>query len=396
MNQPLQKNPMDAGTVIAAALIVSAIGALFYNVLPLYLGVAQDYRGLDNKQIGFLSSAFFLGYNIVTISAFFWVRKVSWATLVAVATPIAAISLYAGSLFSGYVPLLSMTVIAGGAFAALYGIGTVILGDTSNPARWYGVKIAAEAFAGAILLLVLPGTAIAKWGFNGAVIGIIIFMVFLSPFLFWIPKEGNKGINNTEATSTEMASQSGFIWGTLLATLLFFSGASAMWAFVERIGAQGGYEAEVVGILLSVTLICALLGSILAAALGGRFGNSRPYAAGGIFFLAALYSLNHPDVFSQYAAGACLLTFAIGFMLPIAITEIAELDFDGRYIVLSVPAIGIGAMTGPGIAGILSQSGDFLPLLIFGAGTLIFSTAMLAFAGKKARLDASAKACAEK
>ena len=28
-------------------------------------------------------------------------------------------------------------------------------------------------------------------------------------------------------------------------------------------------------------------------------------------------------------------------MLPITITEIAELDVDGRYIVLSVPAIGI-------------------------------------------------------
>ena len=395
MNQARQKNSMDAGTVIAAALIVSAIGALFYNVLPLYLGVAQDYRGLDNKEIGFLSSAFFLGYNVVTISAFFWIRNISWSTVVATATPIAAISLYAGTLFPGYVTLLLATVIAGGAFAALYGIGTIILGDTSNPARWYGVKIAAEAFAGAILLLVLPGTAIARWGFDGAVFGMIIFMIFLSPFLFWIPTEGSKRQDDEAVTATTRAKQSVFIWGTLLATLIFFSGASAMWAFVERIGAQGGYDPQVVGVLLSVTLVFALLGSILAAALGGRFGNSKPYAVGGVIFLMSLYALNHPDVFTQYSIGACLLTFAIGFMLPIAVTEIAELDLDGRYIVLSVPAIGIGAMTGPGIAGVLSQSGNFLPLLIFGAGTLIISTTLLAFAGTKARHDAGALASVE-
>lgn len=396
MNQTQQKNSMDAGTVIAAALIISAIGALFYNLLPLYLGVAQDYRGLDNKQIGFLSSAFFLGYNVVTISAFFWIRNVSWSVVVATATPVAAISLYAGTLFPGYTSLLITIVIAGGAFAALYGLGTIILGDTSNPARWYGVKIAVEALAGAILLLVLPGTSIARWGFDGAVFGMIIFIIFLSPFLFWIPKEGSKGQDDDVKTATGRSPQSVFIWGTLIATLVFFSGASAMWAFVERIGAQGGHDPELVGVLLSVTLVFALVGSILAAALGGRFGNTKPYALGGVVFLAALFSLNQPDVFTQYSIGACLMTFSIGFMLPIAVTEIAELDIDGRYVVLSVPAIGIGAMTGPGIAGVLSQSGDFLPLLLFGAGTVFISTSLLAIAGTKARQGANASANAEK
>ena len=394
MNQAQQKNSMDAGTVIAAALIVSAIGALYYNLLPLYLGVAEDYRGLDNREVGFLSSAFFLGYNIVTISAFFWLRNVSWSMVVAIATPIAAISLYAGTLFPGYVLLLLATVIAGSAFAALYAIGTIILGDTSNPARWYGIKIAVEAFAGALLLLVLPGTAIARWGFDGAVFGMIIFIIVLSPFLFWIPKEGGKGQADAPEISTIRAPQSAFIWGTLLATLIFFSAASAMWAFVERIGAHDGYDPEIVGALLSVTLIFALLGSTLAAVLGGRFGNTKPYAVGGVIFLMSLYVLNSVVVFTQYATGACLLTFAIGFMLPIAITEIAELDLDGRYVVLSVPAIGIGAMIGPAIAGVLSQSGNFQPLLIFGAVTLTISMMLLAYAGTKARRDAIASASA--
>jgi len=49
-------NPMDHKLVIVSAVVLSAIGALFYNLLPLFLGVAQDYRGLDNRDIGILSS----------------------------------------------------------------------------------------------------------------------------------------------------------------------------------------------------------------------------------------------------------------------------------------------------------------------------------------------------
>ena len=193
MPNAVQKNSMDAATVITAAIIASAIGALFYNLLPLYLGSAQDYRGLDNRSIGFLSAAFFLGYNVVTISAFFWIRRISWGLITAVSMPVAALSLYAGTVVESYAILLVSVAIAGGAFAAIYGLGTTILGDTSNPGRWYGIKIAAEALTGAVLLLILPATAIARWGFDGAVFGMIIFMILLSPFLFWIPARGSKG-----------------------------------------------------------------------------------------------------------------------------------------------------------------------------------------------------------
>ena len=382
----MQKNAMDAGTVIVAAIIASAIGALFYNVLPIYMGTAQDYRGLDNRAIGFLSSAFFFGYNVATISAFFWIRRVSWSLVVAISTPIAAISLAGGALLPGYVTLLVTVAISGAAFAAIYGIGTTILGDTCNPARWFGVKIAAEAMLGALLLLVLPATTIARWGFNGTVIGVIIAMVFLAPFLFWIPAAGTKGREDANQTAgANKKQQSPYIWGALLALLIFFTGASAIWAFLERIGAQQEFEPATLGVLLSVTLIFALLGSLLAAALGGRFGSVRPFIAGAILTLVALFLLGTQQSFILYAIGACLQTFVIGLLLPFAVTEVADLDTDGRYVVLSVPAIGIGAMVGPGIAGVLSQSGDFGLLLVFVGIAVAVSAVLITVSAVRAR-----------
>jgi len=381
----MQKNTMDAGTIVAAGIIASAIGALFYNVLPIYMGTAQDYRGLDNQAIGFLSSAFFLGYNVATISAFFWIRRVSWSLAVGIATPVAALSLAAGILVSSYALLLVSVIVAGGAFATIYGIGTTILGDTSNPARWFGVKIAAEALSGAILLLLLPATTIARWGFNGTIIGVIIAVVFLAPFLFWIPTSGYKGKEETKEHTKPDALQSPYIWGALLATLVFFAGASAIWAFIERIGASNDFQPAELGVLLSITLVFALVGSLLAAALGSRFGNVKPFIAGGLLSLVALFLLHVQGSFLIYAAGACTQTFVIGLLLPFSITEVADLDIDGRYVILTVPAIGIGAMAGPGLAGMLSQSGEFTSLLIFVGVTVIVSALLIAVSAHHAR-----------
>jgi predicted MFS family arabinose efflux permease len=376
---------MDAVTVLIAALAASAIGALFYNLLPVYLGSAQDYRGLDNRAIGFISSAFFFGYNVVTVSAFFWIRRVSWRVVIAVSIPVAIGALLAGTAADAYALLLLTIAIAGGAFAAIYGVGTTILGDTSNPARWYGVKIAIEALVGAVLLLVLPTMVIAKWGFAGANFGLIVATVVLTPFLVWLPARGVKGSREEQGPAEASPPQSPLIWAALFATFLFFSAASAVWAFLERIGANGGHSPAAVGILLSITLVAAVLGSLAAAALGGRFLTARLFIAGGALFVVALVFLNAPLDFTNYAIGACIVTFAIGYMLPIAVTEVAELDSDGRYIVLSVPAIGLGAMAGPAVAGILTQDNAYTPLLAVAAMAILISGILMGIASGRAR-----------
>jgi len=378
---------MDAPAAILAALALSAIGALFYNMLPLYLGMAQDFRQLDTRATGFIGGAFFLGYNAVTISAFFWIRRVSWRRVCLFAAPVAAAALYAGTVIEQYSILLMATVIAGGAFAAIYGIGTTAVGDTRNPSRWYGVKIAGEAGTGALLFLVLPGTLIADRGFEGLVLGMILAMAILTPLALGLP--GNAG---SEEEEWETADGTGSdqvrhltIWLALAGTLLFFSGQTTMWAFVERLGSAGGFDQQTVGQLLSVSLLFAVGGSLVAAALGYRFGNMLPFgAACGVFFCALLL-LSRAGEFAFYASGACGLTFSVGLGLPFVVARVAELDLEGRYVVLTVPAIGIGAMLGPSIAGALAAGEALTPVLVFsGACVLIALVLVCVFGGRSA------------
>jgi predicted MFS family arabinose efflux permease len=385
MTDTSTKNAFDSTSIILSALAISAVGALFYNVLPLYLGTAQDFRELGNREIGFISSAFFLGYNAVTIWAFFWIRRWNWRIVTCVALPVALLGLLAGAWAGSYLLLLLTTVVAGGGFAAIYGIGTTILADTSNPARWYGVKIAAEAFPGAVLLFVLPLTLIPSQGFSGAAYGIVIAALLLAPLLLMLPAHGLK----ERDAVTEEQLQEEFadidrrpIWTALFATFVFFSAASGMWAFIERMGSKLGFESEAIGTLLSITLLFATGGSLLTAWLGERFGNVRPYYVSCLGILAALALLAVVSGFGLYATGTCLLTFAIGMGIPFAVAEIAELDVDGRFVILSVPAIGMGAMVGPGAAGALAESGSFAPVLCVAGVAIVLSMVLMRYSDR--------------
>jgi len=68
---------MDRFAAIFSGVIISALGAMFYNLLPLFLGTAQDFRELSDQAVGILSSSFYVGFTLTTSTAYFWIRKFS-------------------------------------------------------------------------------------------------------------------------------------------------------------------------------------------------------------------------------------------------------------------------------------------------------------------------------
>ena len=360
---------------IIPALAISAIGALFYNILPLYVGAAQDGLGLSTSEVGLLPAAFFAGYNLATLGAFFWIRRWNWRAATAIWLPVAVLGLLGSITMPGRWGLFLSTAISGGGFAVLYGIGTTVLADTSNPARWYGVKIAVEAMPGAALLFILPSTLVAQYGFAGVVYALAGVSLLLAFFLPTLPVSGDiEHVNADHSVRPRMPSKGMHrfaIWLALFGTLLFFSAASGLWAFIERIGSVQAFDAVAIGMLLSLTLVFATLGSLTTAWLGKRMGNIKPFTVSAILMVVASGLLYGTPSFTLYAVGAGLLTFGIGMGLPFAIAEVADLDADGRYIILSVPAIGSGAMIGPAAAGALAADGTFTAVLAVGAVTIL-------------------------
>jgi predicted MFS family arabinose efflux permease len=75
-----------------------------------------------------------------------------------------------------------------------------------------------------------------------------------------------------------------------------------------------------------------------------------------------------------------VFTFSFGLGIPYAITAVADLDIDGRYVVLTVPAIGIGVMLAPAIGGFLTGAKGYEAILWSGAVAVLAAliTALIA------------------
>lgn len=354
---------MDHGPAILSAVVLSALGAMFYNLLPLFVGVAQDYRELDNRSVGVLSSMFFAGYTLTASSAFFWIRRIEWKRMAMFSLLVGSVALSLAAFAQNFTALMLWVFVAGGAFSVVYGIGATALGDTSEPARWYGFKISVEALLGAILLFLLPRTLVASHGFVGLMAGMVLVVAMLGPALIWLPRSGYKRYGSTSRKTNIPVQLRVALWIGLFAAMAFVFSATMIWTFLERLANSAGFEPDPVGRVLSLTLVFAMLGSLSAMVLGGRFGLARPFTAATVIFLLALGFLYGDISFTRFAVGSCLLTLAIGLGITYVITIVASLDMDGRYVVLTVPAIGIGVMAAPAVGGLLTATDEFSAIL---------------------------------
>jgi predicted MFS family arabinose efflux permease len=364
---------MDRFAAIFSGVIISALGAMFYNLLPLFLGTAQDFRELSDQAVGILSSSFYVGFTLTTSTAYFWIRKFSWRAVTLVSLPLAAAALALAGFAHSYALMVAGIFISGGAFSALYGIGTTVLGDTSHPARWYGLKIASEAVLGVVLLLILPGAVIAHWGFAGLTAAMAATVLVLAPLLLWLPGSGTKGVDSggQHQALTLVPELRAALWLGLAGVLLFLFSTTMIWAFVERMANEAGFDPVATGNVLSLSLVFAVGGSILAMLMGERFGPGKPFAGACLALLLSLFLLARVDTLFDYGLAACVFTFSFGLGIPYAITAVADLDIDGRYVVLTVPAIGIGVMLAPAFGGFLTGAKGYEAILWAGGVAML-------------------------
>lgn len=377
------RNPADAMPVIIAALAASTIGALFYNALPLYLGTAGESKGMSSEEIGLIGTAFFFGFNIAGFSAFAWVRRVHWRTISLILIPIALLALYLSDQAASYPLFLIATTIGGAAYGGLYCIAGVVIGDTSTPERWYGVKTAVESIAGMFLLTTLTSSFLPSNSFSETAVGMGVATLLLAPLLVFLPRAWKK--TETAPIAAADASRAISLPGVacaLLVVLVFYAGNSGIWAFAERMGASSNFDSAAVGGLLGLTLLFGIGGSLAVAAIGHRFGTALPFAISAGLVIVALICLSVPRDFTSYAVGMCLYMIGWSAGVPLALAEVARLDGDGRYVALAAPALGIGSMIGPGVAGLLYQGGSPVAVLVFSFAAMLASIALFITAGR--------------
>lgn len=373
---PDRDSPIAIGACMFAC--IAAYGV--YLGLPLILGALADEYGFSNPQIGWIGAAENAGMLLGSISVSILSRWASYRVLAAVGIAIAL----AGNAFtlgiSSFASFCTVRLLTGIGSGICYSAAIAALSLTKQSARNFSIFVVVLVIANSLELWLIPDV-VAAWHARG--IYAVLGLLFLPPALLIrsIPK-GLAGIGPAadagpaDDRPAVAAREAPLAWACLLGVVLFCVAASAFYAYAERIGLAVGMSENSISNTLTLCNLFSLTGSMLAYALGRRWGQHRPQLAA-IIVMIGVYaawaiSLSVP----AYIAGV-LIFFDVWSMASVyQLSTLTGIDPSGRHVALIPAAQGIGQSAGPFLAGtLLEQQLGFAQMLgavaLFAVGSLV-------------------------
>ena len=371
----MPRRPIDSATVYVAAGLISGAGALFFNVMPVFVGAVAGAFEVDASQLGDLVAVFNVGFTGAAVSAVAWIRRLRWKVVSGTAVALATAILCAMSLARDFPVLVALTGALGIAMGSLYALILAVLAESSQPDRAFGIKLGLETLPGAALLFALPVIVVPRWGFNGVLVVMAATTALLGLATYFLPENATVRASSSPARARSQAGTSrGRSALALASSLSFFTGIAASWAFLELLADAKGIASGSVGVVLGSGFVASGLGGFAAAAISRRYGRIPPMAAIILLNWLALWSLAGASL-AAYAFGACAFLFTVNFALAYTFGLTAEVDQHGGFVVLSAAALSTGAIVGPAIGGRIVEAGGFGGLLAFSAACSLVSLA---------------------
>ena len=357
-------SPVAVGACIFAC--VAAYGV--YLGLPLILGALADEYGFSNPQIGWIGAAENAGMLLGSVSVSVSSRWASYRVLTAVGIAIALAGNASTLEITSFASFCIIRLLTGIGSGICYSAAIAALSLTREAARNFSIFVVVLVVANSLELWLIPDV-VAAWHVRG--IYAVLGLLFVPPgvLLAYIPKR----LRQTPAVGPKQGIA--LAWFCLLGVVLFCVAASAFYAYAERIGLSVGMTESAISNTLTLCNLFSLTGSMIAYAVGRRWGQHRPQLAA-ILVMIGVYaawavSLSVP----AYLSGV-LIFFEVWSMVSVyQLSTLTGIDPSGRYVALIPAAQGIGQSAGPFLAGtLLDQQLGFAHMLgvvaLFSVGSL--------------------------
>lgn len=358
--------------LMLAGCSLSSGAALMYSSLPFFIGVVAAHYAFDEQQAGFAASSYIFGYALASASAYLWIARSNWQVLLGSSLAIAAIIFLGYPFAHGYVAVLAIQGSIGWLMGMLFTILMAAMGNLNEPERVYGIKNASEIGFGAVVIFVLSTWIVPRWGFGGASRVYAAILLALIPFVAWLPARASDEPDYTKPTGSGTNAASSF---GLLSLLVHFGGLTALWAFLERVGARSHLDQQQIGIVLSLTLVAGIFGSLLATWVGAKWNRTLMTIVANGAILAALGLFVVATTGPGYVAATLIFGISWNFFIPYQMGIVAETSPDGRMVALVPAAAAIGATVGPAVAGTLIVQAGYGVFYLLVAATVVLGAA---------------------
>ena len=376
----------NAPMAIVAACVVSIVGVFGLMTQPMVVGIYSDLLGFSLEQGGLIIVAEVAGGALASILAMFWINRISWRIALSFALAVVII----GNIVT--MMQTDVNVITALRFAigfcgqgTAFAIGISIIGNTSDPERNFGFVIASQVAFGVVSLFTLR-PLVEQYQTIG---GMYVPLAGLAAATLLLVKFVPTGSAHAEMGGGERPAGSLALPLTSLAAMLIWCcGLGAMWAFIERIGVEGGLDSVVALRALGISSAIAIAGALSASALAAKgVGRFMPVTIALLAQMAMAWMLQGEMNWIEMAIKASIFQIFWNLTGPFFMGAIAASDTSGKISVLIPAAQTSGFFIGPAVVGAFLDGSGLEAVNYVTIGFMLIS--LIIFIPLSARLKAA-------
>ncbi len=376
----------NAPIAIIAACVVSIVGVFGLMTQPMVVGIYSDLLSFSLEQGGLVIVAEVAGGALASILAMLWINRVNWR----LALGFALFCIVAGNLITttqSDANIITMLRFAVGFLGqgTAFAIGISIIGNTSDPERNFGFVIAAQVAFGVVALFTLRPLVEQYQSIGGMYVPLAVLAGAAMLIIKFVPQGS---VQQEIATRDQLSGSAGLSLTALVAMLIWCCGLGAMWAFIERIGVEGGLESILALRSLGISSAVAIVGALGAVALATK-GVSRfmPVTIALLVQIAMAWLLQGEMNWIEMAVKASVFQIFWNMTGPFFMGAITASDSGGKISVLIPAAQTSGFFIGPAVVGMFLERNGLTA--VNDVAIAFFITSLVIFVPLSARLKAA-------
>lgn len=352
--------PESWSLVFSAAASAYGVGLLGLWALPFLISAIIHDLQLNEAQAGLLMSAEFGFTMLASLLVAPFMGRAPRRTLAIAGTLLAIVANLVSAHIVDLYTLAAVRCVAGVGAGLALACGNAAVSSAKQPDRIAGHM---NVLSVLLMIVVMLGYAkvMAAFGLPGlyyAMAATMAVMLLAIPFMAQRATLAETVVVSRTGQGNVLLSLPAVCM--MLAMFVFQARDTMGWAFVERIGTMVGYSGDELGVLLSVQSVVGLVGPLLAAMIGKRFGMSTPVILA--VLLTGATSLSYvlgEHSKTMYTAGVMTICITYFYALSYLTGLAAELDREGRVVAAAGSFLSLGLAVGPAISGGLISLGGF-------------------------------------
>lgn len=377
---------MDTRDHLTTNLVAGALTSTHLNIrtlMPLLLAVLAQTSGFGEARLGDLGAAYSAGATIAAMTSVLWMRGLRMRLPAGLLLGLGLVGLGGTLWVRDYAGLLLLFVLAGIGHGGVFALMIALLARTDDPNRSYGWQWCLGSVPGVVLVYIAPALTTpenALWMNFGL---ILVVNALTGIVVARLPVRLPALAAQPSLTSGIGGGPGWPVLAGLFAVFAIYSGVTGGWAFLGRIAVAQQLNGQYAGLVLAVATAASSIVSLLAGELGNRGARPASMIAAVVVMLLSFGLLASCPGRLGYGVGAIVAIALAGFVLPFGLGLVARLDATGRTAGLPAAALGIGAITGPALAGHVYQAqGPVAMLAVAGASVFVGLLAYLGVYGR--------------